>query len=66
MISLTNNSELTISVINYLGQEVYSRSEYTTAGNNNLKISLPQIPQGIYSVMIKSENQKQTKKFIIR
>jgi hypothetical protein len=65
-ISLTENSELTISVINYLGQEVYSRNENMTAGNNNLKISLPELPQGIYSLMINSENQKLTKKFIIR
>jgi PKD repeat protein len=65
-ISLTENSALTISVINYLGQEVYSRSENMTAGNNNLNISFPEIPQGIYSFMITSQNQKLTKKFIIR
>lgn len=65
-VGVATNIELTISVINYVGQEVSSRSENMNAGANNLKISLPELPQGIYSLMIYGGNQKLTKKFIIR
>jgi len=55
-----------ISIFNFLGQNIYHQSENMTPGSNSLKFSFPELSQGIYSLMICCENQKLTKKFIIR
>ncbi len=65
-LDLSKPTEVTISVINYLGQQVYSLNESLQDGSSKLMFNLTDLPEGIYNMMIISESQKITKKFIIR
>jgi hypothetical protein len=65
-LDLIKPTDVTISVINYLGQQVYNRKESLQNGNSKLMFNLTDLPEGIYNMMIISESQKITKKFIIR
>ncbi|MGA2296281.1 MAG: T9SS type A sorting domain-containing protein [FCB group bacterium] len=46
--NLNANKYVTISIIDVLGNEVYSATEQGLAGTNNSKIDLSVLPQGVY------------------
>jgi len=63
---LAKQSEIIISVMNYLGQQVFKKKRTMISGKTRLNIDISGMPNGIYSVIISGENQQTTKKFIIR
>jgi hypothetical protein len=65
-ISLNDNSKMEISVLNAIGQVVYSTSVAGTAGNNKIDLNLNSLTNGIYFYQVKAGNSKTiTNKFVI-
>ena len=62
----TQQSDLTISVVNTLGATVYSSTIAGTNGTLNQNIDLSHLTKGIYMVNVASENSVTTKKLIIQ
>ena len=65
-LEISKSTEVKVSIINYLGQEVYSRNENLQAGNTKLTLSLDNMPEGIYNLTITGEDQKFARKFILK
>jgi hypothetical protein len=69
MVSFENNSgaEVTISLVNQLGQSVLSLTNlYATSGRNQERIDISAIPAGVYYVQISNkENLILTEKLLI-
>lgn len=65
-INLQDNGNMTVSVTNMIGQELYSAGKYTVAGNYSysLKSLVPKISDGIYFVTLKTDKNKIVKKVI--
>ncbi len=59
------NSDLEISVLNYLGQVVKQKNHKAQYGSNKIELDLSSIKSGIYFVNIKSGNSTSTKKLIV-
>ncbi|MGA2296279.1 MAG: T9SS type A sorting domain-containing protein, partial [FCB group bacterium] len=52
--NLNANKKVTISIVDVLGNEVYSATEQGLAGTNNTKIDLSALPQGVYYLKLSS------------
>ncbi|MES2678508.1 MAG: T9SS type A sorting domain-containing protein [Bacteroidota bacterium] len=60
---LTNSpSAAKISVVNVLGQTVYSQSANLNSGSNNVQLNVSEFAPGVYNVMIDSKNGSVVKK----
>jgi len=55
-ITLMHSSEIIISVINNVGQPVYKDSEMGIEGYNLININVSNLPNGIYNVLIQTED----------
>lgn len=65
-ISLNDNSKMDISILNAVGQVVYSTSINGNAGNNKVDLNLSNLSNGIYFYQVKTANSKSiTNKFVI-
>ncbi len=59
------NAEVKISVMNSIGQLVYSNDHKLNIGSNNVNFDCKNLAAGVYIITLQSENKKQTKKLII-
>jgi hypothetical protein len=65
-VQLADNAKLDISILNTVGQTVYSTSVYGVSGNNTVELNLDNLTSGLYFYQIKAGNSKAiTKKFAI-
>jgi hypothetical protein len=65
-IQLANNVKLDISILNTVGQTVYSTVVSGIAGNNTVELNLDNLTSGLYFYQIKAGNSKAiTKKFAV-
>ena len=64
-ISVINSSDVTISVLNNVGQIVYQTVSALNAGSNKVNIDTKQFAAGIYNVVIASETGSLTKKLSV-
>lgn len=55
-----NNYEIDLALVNSLGQAVYNRKDSLKAGDNTIVIDSPEIPTGLYYLIIRSEGYNQT------
>ncbi len=60
-----NNSNYRINLINSLGQVIFEKNFNFSIGINNIQIETKQYPEGIYNVVLESNNTKTTKKITI-
>ena len=60
-----NNSNYRINLINSLGQVIFEKNFNFSIGINNIQIETKQYPEGIYNVVLESNNIKTTKKITI-
>ena len=60
-----NNSNYKINLINSLGQVIFEKNFNFSIGINNIQIETKQYPEGIYNVVLESNNTKTTKKITI-
>ena len=60
-----NNSNYRINLINSLGQVIFEKNFNFSIGTNNIQIETKQYPEGIYNVVLESNNIKTTKKITI-
>ena len=63
--SLTNSSEITIKVLNTIGQVVHQITSNLTLGSNKISIDTKNFSSGIYEVVIESKNGTITKKLSV-
>jgi hypothetical protein len=63
---LSKPFEISVKIINDLGQQVYSRNQTMMSGKAKINIDISGMPKGIYNVIIVGKNQQSAKKFIIR
>lgn len=59
------NSNYRINLINSLGQVIFEKNFNFSIGINNIQIETKQYPEGIYNVVLESNNTKTTKKITI-
>lgn len=64
-ISVVNSSDVTVSVLNNVGQIVYQTVSALSAGSNKVNIDTKQFAAGIYNVVIATENGSVTKKLSV-
>ncbi|MBA4239824.1 MAG: hypothetical protein C0448_03805 [Sphingobacteriaceae bacterium] len=64
-ITVVNSSDVTISVLNNVGQIVYQTVSVLNAGSNKVNIDTKQFAAGIYNVVIATENGSVTKKLSV-
>ncbi|MBN2772776.1 MAG: T9SS type A sorting domain-containing protein [Prolixibacteraceae bacterium] len=64
-IESSNKKDLTIHIINLLGQILVSKTIRQPKQNQTVKISLPQLKAGVYIVVVSSVNFNNSKKFIV-
>ena len=60
-----NNSNYRINLINSLGQVIFEKNFNFSIGTNNIQIETKQYPEGLYNVVLESNNIKTTKKITI-
>ena len=60
-----NNSNYRINLINSVGQVIFEKNFNFSIGINNIQIETKQYPEGIYNVVLESNNTKTTKKITI-
>lgn len=61
-ISVTSPTAAKISVVNVLGQTVYSQSANLNSGSNNVQFNVAEFAPGVYNVVIDSKNGSVVKK----
>ena len=65
-ITLNENAKVNVSVLNAVGQVVYSTNMLANAGTNKLDINLSQLSSGLYFYQVQVANKKVvTNKFVI-
>lgn len=64
-ITLINASDVSIMVLNNVGQVVYQTASALNAGSNKVNIDTKQFAAGIYNVVIATENGSVTKKLSV-
>lgn len=64
-ISLVNNSEVAVTVLNNVGQIVYQSMSTLNAGSNKVNIDTRNLASGIYNVLVATENGSVTKKLSV-
>ena len=64
-ISLVNSSDVTITVLNNVGQIVYQSMATLNAGSNKVNIDTKNLASGIYNVLVATENGSVTKKLSV-
>jgi hypothetical protein len=64
-VSLIQESNVTVSIINTVGQVVYNSSSVLAAGSNTLQLDTKSYASGIYNVVITSANGSVTKKLSV-
>ena len=64
-ITVVKSSDVTVSVLNNVGQIVYQIISALSAGSNKLNIDTKQFAAGIYNVVIATENGSVTKKLSV-
>lgn len=64
-VSLVNESNISVSIINNVGQVVFVNSATLNAGSNVLNIDTKQFAAGIYNVVISTNNGSVTKKLSV-
>lgn len=62
----TKDEQLTVSVINYMGQTVTTNTYHIYKGSNVLNIDLESSPRGFYNVILETENRMNVLKMIKR
>ena len=62
---IANESTVDIQLINYVGQVVYRNTNSVSNSGTKISISTPNLPSGIYSLILQSNNQKIARKIII-
>ncbi|MBK8345832.1 MAG: T9SS type A sorting domain-containing protein [Bacteroidetes bacterium] len=55
----------TINIVNSLGNTVYSNTIQTTIGGVSTHVNMPDLPAGIYFVVVYANDIKMTKKIIV-
>ncbi|MBA3662939.1 MAG: T9SS type A sorting domain-containing protein [Bacteroidetes bacterium] len=64
-IDLKNNTSVSVSIYNTIGQLVKSTTADGQVGNNNINIDLANLSSGVYIVNVKAGNAVSTKKLIV-
>ncbi|MFN8117834.1 MAG: T9SS type A sorting domain-containing protein [Bacteroidia bacterium] len=64
-ISLVNSSDVTVTVLNNVGQIVHQSMVTLNAGSNKLNIDTKNLASGIYNVLVATENGSVTKKLSV-
>lgn len=60
------DSRVSVTIFNQIGSRVFETGEFPVAGNTEKKIDLGGVANGIYSIVITSENHKTVRKIVIR
>ena len=55
-IALNENSNVTVSIINQLGQVVYTSNQTLASGKQQIKLDTSDLPEGFYNVQLSGEN----------
>ncbi len=66
VISLDKSSDIKYSIINHLGQVVYSNQEFLSAGKQALTINVSDLQNGLYSLIISTESGRKIQRKFIR
>ncbi|MBX3163301.1 MAG: T9SS type A sorting domain-containing protein [Bacteroidetes bacterium] len=64
-ISVLGNSTAAVSVINVLGQIVYKTETGLNVGENTISLSVAQLPEGVYNVVINTDKGTAVKKLSV-
>lgn len=64
-ISLVNSSDVTVTVLNNVGQIVHQSMVTLNAGSNKVNIDTKNLASGIYNVLVATENGSVTKKLSV-
>ncbi|MBA3681831.1 MAG: T9SS type A sorting domain-containing protein [Bacteroidetes bacterium] len=64
-LNLNENSNLEISILNYLGQVVKQVNHKAQFGTNDIEINIANLKSGIYFVNVKNGNATSTKKLVV-
>lgn len=62
---LENNAELNLSIMNILGQVVYTELVKATSGKNKMSVDLSNLKDGVYLVQMNINNETITKKITL-
>jgi len=62
---LENNAELNLSIINVLGQVVYTELVEAITGKNSMSVDLSTLKNGVYLVQMNINNETITKKITL-
>ena len=65
-ISTAANVEVNVTVFNNLGQQVAARNYGTMSGENILPFSSGNLPNGVYTVLVKMGDKLATKKVVVQ
>ena len=64
-VNAAHNSSAKVSVINTLGQVVYSSNVSLTAGTNTISLDVKEYAVGVYNVVVESDNASVTRKLTV-
>ena len=64
-INLTEQSQVSISILNTVGQVVFQSTSILNAGANSVAVDTKNFASGIYNVIISSKNGATTKKLSV-
>jgi hypothetical protein len=65
-ISLENSADVTVTLVNALGQEVYASANNFRTGVNSVSIEVKDLEAGMYFYTVSSENFSTTKRLIVK
>ena len=66
VINLDKSSDIEYSIINHLGQAVYSNHEFLSVGKQTLNINVSDLQNGLYSLIISTENGRKVHRKFLR
>jgi PKD repeat protein len=66
VISLDKSSDIEYSIINHLGQVVYSNHEFLSSGKQTLNINVSDLQNGLYSLIISTEKGRKIHRKFLR
>jgi len=64
-ISSSVEGPLQVQLFNFMGQSVYSTDDNVYLGGKKIEVIAPELPAGVYSLIVKSGNTQITKKIVI-
>jgi hypothetical protein len=64
-VNLTENGEVNVSLTDFMGRDLESKTYQGTKGNNSFDFKAPNLPAGVYLLRVKSKGKIESKKIAI-